>query len=134
MSARAHASGQVFESVIEGLIGVKGISFIPQATLDVLSIFGKRARVDFLIEPCARFPHGLIIEAKWQDSTGSAEEKLPFLVMNIKDRYPYPAIVVIDGDGFSCGAIDWIHDQVDGTKLRAVFSMKEFISWCNREL
>jgi hypothetical protein len=134
MSSRANASGHVFESVVNGLMASKRIDYIPQATLDALSIFGKRIRVDVLVEPCVRIPDGLIIEVKWQGSLGSAEEKLPFLVINIKQCYPYPTIVVIDGDGFSSGSIEWIRDQVDGSKLLAVFSSKEFITWCNREL
>lgn len=130
----ANVSGRTFESVISGLMGVKGIKFDTQVTLPIRSIFGKQIRVDVLIEPCDRFPNGLIIESKWQDVTGSAEEKLPYLVMNIKTRYPFPSIVVIDGHGFTSGALEWLRDEVDGDKLLAAFSIKEFISWCNREL
>lgn len=130
----ANSSGKTFESVVSGLISGKGIDFTPQATLPVFSCFGKRVRVDVLIEPCDRVPAGLIIEAKWQDSTGSAEEKLPYLVMNIKNAYPYPTIIVIDGSGLTRGSIEWIKAQVDHDKLLHVFSIKEFISWCNREL
>jgi hypothetical protein len=130
----ANTSGRTFESVVIGLIGSKGIDFIPQAALPIRSIFNKQVRVDILIEPCSRVPNGLIVECKWQDVTGSAEEKLPYLVLNIKRQYPYPSIIVIDGDGFTDGAIEWTRTQVDGKRLLAVFSIREFISWCNREL
>lgn len=130
----ANTSGKTFESVISGLLESKGINFISQAALPIQSIFGKRIRVDFLIPPCEQAPIGLIVEAKWQDSTGSVEEKLPYLVMNIYQHYPHPTIIVIDGQGFSDGALQWLNEQVDGDELLHVFSITEFISWCNREL
>lgn len=134
MSIAANASGRTFEGVITGLLTRKGIPHVSQCSLSERSIFGRQLRVDVLIEPCDRIPNGLIIEAKWQDVTGSAEEKLPFLVENIKTHYPYPAVIVIDGSGFTAGAMNWLLSQVDGEKLIAVMSIKEFISWCNREI
>lgn len=130
----ANVSGRTFETVISGLMVHKSIKFDTHMRLPVKSIFGKQVQVDVLIQPCDRFPDGLIIEAKWQDVPGSAEEKLPYLVTNIKNRYPCPTIIVIDGHGFTDGARDWLRDEVDNDKLLAVFSIKEFISWCNREL
>jgi len=132
--AKRKTSGQTFEGVIESLFTSNGIRVARQVQLSETSIYGKRIRVDFLTEPDSRVPKGLIVEAKWQDVTGTAEEKLPYLVINIKRFYPYPTIVVIDGHGFTAGAIRWIKRQVDNEKLIGVFSIKEFISWCNREL
>jgi len=130
----ANAAGQALEGVVSDLLTRRGIVFEEQVTVGEVSIFGKRIRVDMLIPPCVRFPAGLIIEAKWQDVTGTAEEKLPYLWLNITKFYPYPTMVVIDGSGFSDGAIDWIKSKVDGEKLIAVKSVQEFMSWCNREL
>lgn len=130
----ANASGKTLEGVIFSTLKNKGLSPVPQCDLGVTSIFGKRIRVDFLIEPCVRVPNGLIIESKWQDVAGSAEEKFPYLVLNIKQRYPYPAIIIADGNGASAGAIFWIRDQVDGEHLLAVYSIAEFLSYCNRKL
>jgi hypothetical protein len=130
----ANAAGQTLEGVIYDLLLRKGIEYDVQVTVGERSIFGKRIRVDVLILPCARFPEGLIIEAKWQDVTGTAEEKLPYLWLNIIEYYPYPTMIIIDGSGFSSGAIDWIKSKIDGKKLIAVKSVQEFMSWCNREL
>lgn len=72
----------------------------------------------------------LIIECKWQQSGGSADEKLPFLVENIKKCYPHPTYILIDGKGFRPGAIEWLKKQVGG-KLAGVMSMAEFHTWAN---
>jgi DNA adenine methylase len=72
----------------------------------------------------------LVIEAKWQQANGSVDEKFPYLVMNIREQYPYAAIVVLDGGGFKEGAKDWLRRQVDD-KLVHVFNMMEFQRWTN---
>lgn len=131
MSAMANLSGRTFEGIVEDALLRKGLTPDFQCWLDAYSIFNKRIRVDVKIDPCTLFPDGLIIEAKWQDVGGSAEEKLPYLVLNAKHRYPYPTIVIIDGKGWSEGAIEWLRAQVDD-HLIAVYSTREFISWVNR--
>ena len=129
--AMANLSGRTLENVIEDALVRKGLTPGVHCALDALSIFGKRIQVDVKIDPCLVFPTGLIVESKWQDVGGSAEEKLPYLVMNIRLRYPYPTIIIIDGHGWSDGALAWLRAQIDG-HLLAVFSLKEFVSWLNR--
>lgn len=80
------------------------------------------------------FSEGLSIECKWQDVGGSADEKYPYLVANIKKRFPCPAIIVVDGGGPKPGAIQWLKSQVDGVKLLHVFNLAEFCSFVNREI
>jgi hypothetical protein len=61
---------------------------------------------DFVIFHPEKYPNCLVIESKWQQSPGSVDEKLPFLVKNIKERFPIDSVVVIDGGGFKKGAIN----------------------------
>lgn len=98
------------------------------------SVYGSELRVDFAVAPCPQFPNGLIVESKWQETAGSADEKLPYLVENIRTRYPSPCIVILDGDGFRAGASEWMRNQVDGRSLLGVFTFTEFLIWCNRNL
>lgn len=53
----------------------------------------------------------LIIESKNQNTAGSVDEKLPYLVHNINERYTHKAIVIINGDGFKKGVVNWIRLQ-----------------------
>lgn len=97
------------------------------------SIYNLPLNADFWIFGAPLFPNGLAIEVKWQQSTGSVDEKFPYLVHNIKECYPCPAIVIADGGGQRSGALQWLRAQA-GDNLLAVFSLAEFLAWANRKL
>lgn len=93
------------------------------------SIYGTKLTADLLVEGSPRWPDGLIIEVISQASRGSADQKLPYLVSNIKDRYPSPTVIVLIGGGFSEKAVNWLREQVDGRKLLAVTTLDQFSVW-----
>jgi len=93
-------------------------------------IYGTGIKTDFVVyRRDAKAP--LIIECKWQESGGTADEKLPFLVANVRECYPYETCVVIDGAGFRPGAVEWLKRQKD-RKIVGVFRMQEFQTWANK--
>lgn len=94
------------------------------------SIYETRLRCDFVVRHPEKHKEPLIIEAKWQEASGSIDEKYPFLVLNIKQRYPHPTVVLLDGGGYKSGAEQWLRAQVRDN-LMAVFSMSEFQRWVN---
>ena len=47
------------------------------------TIYSTQRKADFLIINSDKFAHGLIIECKWQQSSGSVDEKYPYLLFNI---------------------------------------------------
>lgn len=71
-------------------------------------IDGGPMKVDFAVIGIPSLPDGLIVEVKWQGVFGSVDEKLPYLALNIEQRFPFRTIVVIDGSGWKRGAIDWL--------------------------
>lgn len=87
-------------------------------------IYGKDRKVDFILYRPGRWPQGLIIQCKWQGVSGSVEQKYPFEVECIKQD-KVPAIIVLDGSGYSKGAQSWLKQQVDGRYLLHVFSQGE---------
>ena len=97
------------------------------------SIYGLPLNADFWVRGAPGLPDGLAIEVKWQQSTGSVDEKFPYLIHNIKECYPCPALVIADGGGQRPGALHWLRGQVAGNLL-AVFSLAEFLAWANRNL
>jgi hypothetical protein len=97
------------------------------------SIYGLPLNADFWVRGAPSLPDGLAIEVKWQQSTGSVDEKFPYLVHNIQECYPCPALVIADGGGQRPGALQWLRDQAQGNLL-AVFSLAEFMAWANRNL
>jgi hypothetical protein len=97
------------------------------------SIYGLPLLTDFWVRGAPGYPEGLAIEVKWQQSTGSVDEKFPYLVLNIQQCYPCPALVVADGGGQRPGALRWLRGAVSGNLL-AVYSLAEFMAWANRHL
>ena len=86
---------------------------------------------DFHLFHPEKHPDGLIIESKWQQSVGSVDEKYPYLVLNIKTKYPAKTIIILDGRGYKPKAKIWLRSQI-GNNLIAVFDMSEFQVWANK--
>ena len=91
------------------------------------TIYENPWKVDFLLHD-ERTKKTLVIECKWQQSPGSVDEKYPYLVRNIKEKSPYPCLVLLDGDGYKPAAKEWLKSEVD-KKLIGVLSMSEFVKW-----
>jgi hypothetical protein len=130
---QANRNGRAAESIIAGLLDQRGCPYVRQSPIG-LGIFGTPLFVDFYIPTTRAFPNGLIIESKWQQVAGSAEEKLCYLVENIRTVYPCTTIVMIDGLGFRPGAIRWLKAQTGQGRLFAAFDIREFLTWCNQSL
>lgn len=90
------------------------------------TIYDTPRTCDFFVVNEHVFPHGLIIECKWQQSGGSVDEKYPFLLFNIM-KTGTPTVVLLDGGGYKPAAMEWLRRQVNtGAALIAVWSMREF--------
>ncbi len=87
-------------------------------------VYGKIRRCDFLLYSPKTWKDGLVIQCKWQASSGSVEEKYPFEVLNIQ-KDEYPTIIVLDGGGYSKGAEGWLKGQAGKNRLLHVFSFGE---------
>ncbi len=96
------------------------------------SVYDTQMYCDFIIYHPEKYSNCLIIESKWQQSSDSVDEKFPFLVLNIREKYPSSTIVVLDGGGYKKGAEKWLREQADD-KLIHVFNMMEFQKWSNSE-
>lgn len=90
------------------------------------SIYGTKVRADFLVLNKDKFPDGLVVECKWQQSRGSVDIKYPFNVFNIA-KLGIPTIILIDGNGYSKKSFAWLKDQAHPQKaLIGVYTMSEF--------
>jgi len=90
------------------------------------TIYDTERKCDFFVVNEHLFPDGLIIECKWQQSSGSVDEKYPFLLFNVM-KTGIPTVVLLDGGGYKPAAMDWLKRQVQtGTALIAVWNMTEF--------
>ena len=81
------------------------------------------------------------IECKWQQSTGSVDEKFPYLYLNCIEAMPEKHIlIIVDGGGAKDGAVRWLKnaacrklftDDNSRDKQIDVFNLSDFIKWAN---
>ena len=95
------------------------------------TIYDTTRKCDFFVINRSKFPNDLIIECKWQQSSGSVDEKYPFLYFNII-KTGIPTVVLMDGGGYKPAAMAWLKDQVSKTgALIGVWTMAEFQTQVN---
>jgi hypothetical protein len=80
--------------------GSRGITVYREVPLGK-TIIGKNRRIDILvIEEATRV--AMAIECKYQDSTGTADEKIPYALSDL-EHLAMPVCLVYAGEGFSLG-------------------------------
>lgn len=87
------------------------------------NIYGNRRAVDFILYHPQRWPNCLVLQCKWQTSSGSVDEKYPFEVECIAQG-GFETIIVLDGGGYSQGARQW---------LLAQRGKRNLVDVCNRD-
>ena len=107
------------------------------------TIYGQQGYTEFLVKS-ARFDLNVRIECKWQQSSGSVDEKLPYLYLNCVEAVPENDVIIIaGGGGMKAGAIPWLKSAIEkqkylspGTPMKniQVFSLDEFLVWANKTL
>ncbi|WP_238360547.1 PD-(D/E)XK nuclease superfamily protein [Iningainema tapete] len=134
---RANSSGKSSEHIIGCFLEQRGFRVRYRYQLPCQGIWGNDIIVDIFCQGIPRFRNGLILESKWQDSSGSAFQKIPYAIENIKNKYPCETILIIDGEwmrkGVGKNAFEWAKAQIGG-KLFAVYTFAEFASWVMKEL
>ena len=93
-----------------------------------LNIYAKKRHVDFILHHPSKWPNCLVLQCKWQASTGSVDEKYPFEVECIAHD-SFPAIIVLDGGGASKGAKDWLLAQRGKRNLVEVLDQGGLQRW-----
>ena len=143
---RAGSHGKSLENFIEKLLQDKGYSPITKGLFDpakVLeqpiytrqynvgnSIYGKPRFCDFMLYHQQRWTDGLVIESKWQQSSGSVDEKFPYLLLSIQAA-AYDTIVVLDGGGCSSGAKEWLCSQAGRGRFKNMLDMMQLQKFAN---
>ncbi len=147
---KANATGKVLEDFVHAQLNMYGYMEVPAERFDAAkilrqamyshqyhtgtNIYQKQRRVDFIVHHPTRLPNDLVVQCKWQASTGSVEEKYPFELLNISlDNID--SVILLDGGGYSKGAKDWLLSMAgkDHT-LKAVLTQGEFSRWSKKNL
>lgn len=105
------------------------------------TIYGHRGYTEFLVKS-EQYNLKHRIECKWQQSSGSVDEKLPYLYLNCIQAIPEEDIIIVaGGGGMKKGAVLWLKEAVQQNlyvndkqcaKNIDVFSLEEFLVWANQ--
>src|SRR5439155_25318844 len=103
-----------FERLI-ALLGLSlGLDYRRKLTVGK-TIYGKDREVDVLFRD-GRNGNRLAVEAKYQRVSGTADEKLPYAVLNLT-TLPLPGVIVYGGGGFHQGALHWLCANTRATDI-----------------
>ena len=105
------------------------------------TVYGHKGNTEFLLLS-KKYNLKIRIECKWQQTAGSVDEKLPYLYLNMIEAMPENSVMVlIDGNGWKTGAIQWLKNAVNQKKYTTeennhkeilVYSLTEFFTWANK--
>lgn len=154
---RANRSGSVLEGIVIGALAPHGFVVVqyrdyarnPEGfgtellikNAPFTTLYGTRGQTEFLLRS-ANYGLEVRIECKWQQTAGSVDEKLPYLYLSAIEAIPeHDVILLVDGQGFRPGAVDWLRKTADSRRFipedRAdkrvmVMGATEFMTWANK--
>lgn len=82
-------------------------------------------KADLLLTGLADYPAGLAVIGRWQDGSGSADQKLPFLLLTI-NRCRTSSVIVLDGEGWTEGVWQFMRNRPAGGYLVATVTFDQF--------
>ena len=88
------------------------------------SLYGSKMKIDFVLYDKLKFPDGLIIEAKWQSSQGSVDEKYVYTALSLL-KQKGEKILVLDGGGFREGAMNYLQ-SLEGLITMSLADLMKF--------
>ncbi|MEJ5262526.1 MAG: PD-(D/E)XK nuclease superfamily protein [Ignavibacterium sp.] len=105
------------------------------------TIYKHKGNTEFLLKS-KKYNLNIRIECKWQQTSGSVDEKLPYLYLNVIEAMPENSIMIlIDGKGWKEGAIKWLKESAKKKKYAKrsnkkkeilIFNLTDFFTWANK--
>jgi len=155
--SRANRSGKTLEKSIVSILQTKGFAVVPYRSYtknpsrhgtELLlcnapyqTIYGHLGTTEFLLES-QKLNLRIRIECKWQQTSGSVDEKFPYVYLNCIEAMPEKDIIIVaDGTGAKAGAMKWLREAVaakrytdssNDDKTVRVMSIVEFMTWANK--
>lgn len=104
-SNRANFNGKNFEDLISTFLIEKNINFQKEYLSTNIGIYNTKLRFDFYLPDL-----DIVIEAKFQNSPGTVDEKYPYLFENMKSINK-KVLIVYGGGKARPGAINWLKNK-----------------------
>ena len=137
MSPRNTKTGQVMEQMVLPALKMGGYSFKEQAYVG-LRLGVARHRVDVLAEDADG--RSYLISLKWQQVSGTAENKIPFEVISlaharVTDERFYKAYLVLGGNGWRYKEFylsGGLNTHLRNPELVDIVSLDDFVALANQ--
>jgi len=96
-----------------------------------INLYGGKSRTEFVL--CDEDGEMIRIEAKWQQTAGSVDEKFPYMYLSLLETDEPHVIIVIDGGGQRQSALDWLAEKAknETRKKIDIMDMSDFLKWVN---
>jgi hypothetical protein len=104
--------------------------FVPNYEGEFTNLYGMPMKVDFLVWHPTKHPRRLLLKAKYQASSGSIDEKFPYLVQSLKAT-GVPALLLVVGGGAKDQALDWLRAQQDAS-FTVMTQVEAFMDYANK--
>ncbi len=157
--AQANKNGRVFENMMVPIFKDAGFEVFVESELKTptiqekvstlqryviknaayTTIYNEGGKTEFVIVEGNR---RIRVEAKYQSTAGSVDEKYPYMLLNGIYQYPENEIIfVVDGGGYKPGARQWLEDHIKNNwldyqstgKIIKLMTIAEFANWFNHE-
>lgn len=125
----ANDSGKLLERLTEVVLVWHGIDFVKPRSPIAYGLGSGGIVPDFKLMNVPDFGT-VYVECRRQRSAGSAKDKMYKLLMNIKQHYDTPTIVIMDGEELSV-QYDEFRTSID-TRLVGVFWFSEFVAFAEQ--
>lgn len=117
----------------DGVIDVPHPRWFTQQVRLELNHYGATSATDVYLQDADEFKEGLHIECKWQQVSGSVDEKYALTVYSLKG-FKRKSILILDGGGARPVVVRWIKSKQDREGKFRFFTLGEFITWAHRTL
>jgi hypothetical protein len=145
MSKTGVNTGKIFEQLFDTVLPTQGYRILPKDEYQSFlapTISGGKHLPDRVIEtPDLRW---IILSKKWQETSGTAEQKVPFEIIKLIDaiaksngKFPY-AYLIIGGEGWNPKLKEAylngdLNKYINGTELVKVVNSDRFLTLVNRK-
>lgn len=125
---KANRHGHILKNKLEDLFEEQGYMVVPHSVykkksnlpnklvvknFPFQSIYGHKGRTDFLLMN-DKLGHRVRIDCRWQQSSGSADAKFPYMYLNCIFGYKESEVIfIIDGGGSQPRARRWLRKAAD---------------------
>jgi len=125
--------------VCQALQGARGYQVQSQVNVGLRSIGGTKHIVDFVV---TRADRRFLVSVKWQGTSGTGEDKVPFEVISLADALTHDktlsvAYLVIGGDGWTQSKKDYyvggkLKHRIFGTERVRCVTLDVFLGMMHR--